>query len=178
MSLLDKFPSFWLGSPEFCDLQQALDPEAAALRAVAEDAMAQLDVNTATWGLKYWEQALGVPVDKEKEPAYRRSRIISKLRGAGVTTTAMVKSVAEAFSNGEVEIISDSAAYTVTIKFVGAIGTPPNMADLTAALRDIMPAHLAWVYEYTYNTWAVTKQHTWAELKSRTWAAVKGEKWI
>ncbi len=176
MSLLDKFPAFWLESSEFCDLQRALEPEAAALRMAAEDAMTQLGVDTATWGLKYWEQALGLLVEEGKEPTYRRSRVISKLRGAGVTTTAMIQSVAEAFSNGAVKIISDSAAYTVTIKFVGALGIPPNMDDLTAALRDIMPAHLKWTYVYTYNTWDVLKAHTWGELKTRTWGQVKGEK--
>lgn len=66
--------------------------------------MDQLCVDTATWGLRYWEQTLGIPVEPGKEPEYRRSRIRSKLRGSGVTTVALIKSVAESFSNGEVAV--------------------------------------------------------------------------
>jgi len=67
-----------------------------------------------------------------------------------VTTVAMIQSVAESFSNGDVEVTELSERYRVGIKFVGNIGTPPNMDDLTAALREIMPAHLGWDYRYMY----------------------------
>lgn len=49
--------------------------------------MDQLQLDTATWGLKYWEETLGIAVEEEKAPEFRRSRIRSKLRGAGVTTS-------------------------------------------------------------------------------------------
>ena len=51
------------------------------------------------------------------------------------------------------------------------------MDDLTASLREIVPAHLQWDYVLIYNTWNMTKLHTWNELKARTWAQVKGETW-
>lgn len=66
--------------------------------------MDQLCVNTATWGLQYWEKTLGIPVEQGKDLEYRRSRIRSKLRGSGVTTVALIESVAESFSNGDVAV--------------------------------------------------------------------------
>lgn len=175
MSLLEKFPQPLQNAPEFAKLQQALDPETVKLAQAAEDCMAQLCVSTATWGLDLWEQALGLPVDKHKDVEYRRTRLASKLRGSGVVTSDMVRDVAASFSNGEVAV-SRVGEFEISIRFWDTIGIPPNMDDLTAALRDIMPAHLKWTYVYTYNTWDVLKAHTWGELKTRTWGQVKGEK--
>ena len=85
--------------------------------------------------------------------------------------------MAESFSNGEVELTEFPLQFRLEIKFVGSVGMPPNMEDLTAALREIMPAHLRWEYVIVYNTWGVTAQHTWAELRNRTWDQVKGVAW-
>lgn len=134
----------------------------------------QLNPQTATPdGLAIWEQALGIPIDESRDVSFRRSRVIAKLRGRGTTTVAMIQNTAESFSNGAVAVTEYPKDYRVEIKFVGTVGTPPNMDDLTVALREIMPAHLHWEYIIIFNTWAVTAQHTWAELSTRTWDDVK-----
>lgn len=176
-ALIARYPDFYAASPEFVDLQNALEPEALALWTAQGGLMDQLCVNTATWGLQYWEQTLGITVEQGKDLEYRRSRIRSKLRGSGVTTVALIESVAESFSNGDVAVTEYPQAYRLEIKFVGIIGIPPNMEDLTASLREILPAHLAWDYVMVYNTWDVTAQHTWDELRQRSWDDVKGVAW-
>lgn len=176
-ALIARYPDFYAGSPEFVDMQNALEPEALAIWTARDGLMDQLCVNTATWGLQYWEQTLGITVEQGKDLEYRRSRIRSKLRGSGVTTVALIESVAESFSNGDVAVTEHPQAYRLEIKFVGTIGIPPNLEDLTASLREILPAHLAWDYVMVYNTWDVTAQHTWDELRQRTWEQVKGEAW-
>lgn len=176
-ALIARYPDFYAGSPEFVDMQNALEPEALALWTARDSLMDQLCVNTATWGLQYWEQTLGITVEQGKDLEYRRSRIRSKLRGSGVTTVALIESVAESFSNGDVAVTEDPQAYRLEIKFVGTIGIPPNLEDLTASLREILPAHLAWDYVMVYNTWDVTAQHTWDELRQRSWDDVKGVAW-
>lgn len=176
-ALIARYPDFYAGSPEFVDLQDALEPEALALWTAQGGLMDQLCVNTATWGLQYWEKTLGIPVEQGKDLEYRRSRIRSKLRGSGVTTVALIESVAESYTNGEVAVKEYPEQFRLEIKFVGTIGIPPNMEDLTASLREILPAHLAWDYVMVYNTWDVTAQHTWDELRQRPWEQVKGEAW-
>ena len=175
--LIARYPDFYAGSPEFVDMQNALEPEALALWTAQGGLMDQLCVNTATWGLQYWEQTLGITVEQGKDLEYRRSRIRSKLRGSGVTTVALIESVAESFSNGDVAVTEYPQAYRLEIKFVGTIGIPPNLEDLTASLREILPAHLAWDYVMVYNTWDMTAQHTWDELRQRSWDDVKGVAW-
>ena len=175
--LIARYPDFYAGSPEFVDMQNALEPEALALWTARDGLMDQLCVNTATWGLQYWEQTLGITVEQGKDLEYRRSRIRSKLRGSGVTTVALIESVAESFSNGDVAVTEFPQACRLEIKFVGTIGIPPNLEDLTASLREILPAHLAWDYVMVYNTWDMTAQHTWDELRQRSWDDVKGVAW-
>ncbi|WP_312941064.1 putative phage tail protein [Oscillibacter sp.] len=172
-NLLARYPAYLQRGAEFADIQQALETEVLALRQARDETMEQLNVDTATWSLKYWEQALGIPVEISKDIDLRRSRVKSKLRGAGVTTGDMIQNVAESFSNGAVEVTELSEQYRVAIKFVGNIGTPPNMDDLTAALREIMPAHLGWDYVIIYKTWDGVKKNAWNELSAYTWQQVK-----
>lgn len=175
--LIARYPDFLAGSAEFVEMQDVLEPELLALWEARDGLLEQLQLQTATWGLQAWERTLGIAVEEEKDPAFRRSRIRSKLRGVGVTTVAMVRSLAESFTNGEVAVLEHPQRFELELKFVGSIGIPPNLDDLTAALQESLPAHLRWEYVLVYNTWGVTKLHTWGELRKRTWAEAKGEKW-
>jgi len=167
--LIERYPTFYANSPEFKDLQAAIEPEIRALWEARDGFLAQLNVETATWGLKYWEQTLGIPVEESKDASYRRSRIQSKLRGAGITNVALIKSVAESFSNGEVEVTEYPSLFKLEIAFVGTKGIPPNMEDFTRSLRDILPAHLEWAYTYVFNTWGNVSTITWSQATELTW---------
>lgn len=175
MSLMEKYPDFWRGSPETVAIIDAFGTESDELRASLADLMAQCNVATATWGLDLWEKQLGIQIDVTKDPAYRRSRIISKLRGVGTVTVAMIRNVAESFSNGDVEIIEDPGNYHFDVKFVGTMGIPPNMEDLTATLDEIKPAHLTYAYIYTYRTWQAVSAMTWEQAAAYSWQQLKEE---
>ncbi|MEG1683910.1 MAG: putative phage tail protein [Oscillospiraceae bacterium] len=164
------------GSPEIVDMETALEPELAAAWETRDGIADQLCVDTATWGLDAWEAALGLPVETQREADYRRSRVKSKLRGAGVTTVALLTETAASFSNGAVAVIEYPKEYRLEIKFIGTFGIPPNLEDLTAALREVMPAHLRWKYVFVLNTWATALGSTWGQLAGKTWQAVKESK--
>lgn len=171
--LIARYPDFLAGSAEFRDIQAALEPEVLALWAARDSVLDQLCAETATWGLKYWEQTLGIPVEEGKDVGFRRSRIRAKLRGACVTTVAMIQNVAESFSNGTVAVTEYASQFRLEIKFVGTLGIPPNMEDLTAALRESMPAHLQWDYVYVYNTWAAARVLAWGQAAALTWQQLR-----
>lgn len=143
----------YVESDEVKQLQSALGGVTDTLKADVTDLINQLYVASATWGLKYWEDFLGI---HNPLPTYesRREVIMSTLRGAGTTTKEMIKSLAAAFSGGEVDVIEDNPNYRFIIKFVGTKGVPPNMAGLIDAVEKAKPAHLAYVFDYTYMTWA------------------------
>lgn len=165
MALIDLLPPNFEYSAEVVELQGAFNTQVEAIAAAKEDFFRQLDANTATWCLKYWEKAYGLKTDISKPYIYRRTRILSKMRGQGSATKAMIKNTSESFSNGEVDIIEDNSQYTFTIKFIGARGIPPNLDDLKNAIEEIKPAHLAVIYLFTYLTWNEfdSYNNTWNE---------------
>lgn len=175
VNLIDQLPQFYQNSPEMVAIQSYLQILVAELWRNRDDFAAQLCIDTATWGLATWEGALGLTTDATRELAYRRERVKAKLRGAGTTTKALIQRVAETFTNGAVDVIEYASEYRVVIKFTGTLGIPPNLDDLTASLRDIMPAHLQWEYEIRYNLWIDVAPLTWGELAERTWHGVKEE---
>ena len=176
MKLLDYLRPALRESPEVQAIQEGFQVVVDSLWNAVEDCMAQLDVETATWGLSIWEEALGLPVEVERPMAFRRSRIIAKLRGQGTTTVTAIQNVAASFSNGEVEVTEIPEEYRIRIHFVGAIGLPPNLADLKAAIAEIIPAHLGVGYESPLKTWDDIKalSMTWDSAGAMTWEELRG----
>ncbi len=152
MSLMNYLPQYYAESDEVKALQSDFGLASEALKDDLKALIDQLNVSTATWGLGYWEEYLGI-----KKPTTtfesRREVILSTLRGFGTTTKEMIKNMSAAFSGGEVEVIEDNPNYRFVIKFTGTKGVPPNMTGLTAAIERAKPAHLAFEFEYTYLTW-------------------------
>lgn len=173
MALIDLLPPNYKNSGEVIELQGAFEHWTEALNIAKEDLFLQLNVSSATWGLNIWEKALGIEIDVSKPSEYRRTRIMSKLRGAGTTTKEMIQNVSESYANGEVDVIENNPDYIFTIKFVGLKGIPPNLDDLKKAIEDIKPAHLAVEYEFTYNQWSYAKTLTWGAVKENTWGTLK-----
>lgn len=128
--------------------------------------------NTARW-IGLWETAYGIMSDPSKPIDERRSRLMSKMRGSGTTTVEMIRRVVSSFANSVCEIIEHPESYRFDIKFLGSYGLPPNMDDVTAAIEEIKPAHLAYMFIILYRTWGEVAYRTWGDLSSYTWKQVK-----
>lgn len=112
------------------------------------------------------EFEFGVPTDLSKPLSQRKSVVLAKLRGNGVTTPEFIRNLANAFENGDVEVIeSVDTPYVVKLKFTSVRGVPPNLLDFERALREVVPAHLVIDYVFTYLTWDEfdTYNKTWDE---------------
>ena len=48
------------------------------------------------------------------------------------------------------------------------------MDDVTAAIEEIKPAHLAYQFIYLFRTWQNFAGQTWGSLLSQTWGQLKG----
>ena len=141
---IDRYPRFFAASPEFRDIQQALEAELASLWAARDGAAEQLCLETASWGLSCWEQTLGLAADRQADLEGRRSRVRAKLRSVGVTTVETVRSVAESFFPGGVRVVEEADKFRVEIRLSWKGEAPADPKQLAAALREIMPAHLSW----------------------------------
>ena len=124
--------------------------EMDALYQALEETYQQFFVRTATWGIGYWENELGIISDITKPLEQRRAVVESKLRGGGKFSGALVKNVAEAYDGGTVKVTFQPERWNFTIQFVDTHGIPPNLDDLKAAIEEIKPAHLSVEYKFSY----------------------------
>lgn len=175
MSLIEKMPEYYQECAEIRELQAAFDAEINRALNAWDDLLAQCFVDTATWSLPLWEKIVGIQPEESKNIAYRRTRILSKLRGGGTATKAMMKNAIESFYNGEVDIIEYPGEYRFEVKFLSTIGIPPNLSDVTQAIEEIKPAHLSYDYIITFVTHGELKHFTHGQLAEKTHEQIRNE---
>lgn len=149
MSLMDKLPYFYnngITKP----IIEAEEIERDILFEEIQDTLKQCFVETATWGLEYWERMLCISNTKDKTYEERRSIIYTKLRGTQTTTVEVITQLAKSFFESEnVYVIEENSNYIFNIEFENAIFEVNNLADLHQALEIYKPAHLNYSFTFT-----------------------------
>lgn len=175
MSLIEKMPEYYQECAEIRELQAAFDTETNRALNTWDDLLAQCFVDTATWSLPLWEKIVGIQPEESKNIAYRRTRILSKLRGGGTATKAMMKNSIESFYNGEVDIIEYPEECRFEVKFLSTIGIPPNLGDVTQVIEEIKPAHLSYDYIIAFVTHGELEHFTHGQLAEKTHEQIRNE---
>ena len=121
------------------------------------DWLEQLTIDTATWGLKYWEQAYGVTPQITDTVEERRGRVKAKMRSPQTVTAAMLENLTDSYINGQSVVTELPRQHKVQIQFNGDYGIPSNLDSLTAALLEVLPSHV--MYEYLYRYLLVREVH-------------------
>jgi hypothetical protein len=142
-----------------------------------EQMIDEIFIDSANNELNRWELFVGLSTQNGQPVSNRQSRVLSKYRGAGTTTPALIKSVAEAYSNAEVRLIEFPTENRFVVKFVGARGVPPNIEDLKKILNEIKQAHIVMEFSYSYTLWSELKSTTWENVKGFNWNDVKTRRW-
>ena len=166
MSLINKLPSFYdnyITKP----IQNSFTVEANSINDEVENTLNQFFVDSATFGLDYWERMLGISKNNFDIDT-RRENIKAKMRSRGTTTVSVIKNICEAYSNGIVEVIVNHSNYSFVIDFVGTIGIPKAFAELDKTIEEIKPCHLAHSYKFNYNTHKTLSNYTHEELSKYT----------
>ena len=168
MNLIEMLASFYHNSDFVKAYMSSQSIEHNFIKESIDDLVNNLYVNTATWGLDYFEEKLGLETDKSKSYEERRERIKAKKRGNGTTTIKMIKDTALAFDCGEIDIAEIYSDYMFKIKFISQKGRPRNLEDFKSAMDEIKPAHLAYILEFMYNTYQDLKPKTHQYLSQFT----------
>lgn len=166
MSLINKLPSFYdnyITKP----IQASFTVEANLMNDKVEKTLEQFFVDSATYGLDYWEKMLGISKNTF-DIQTRRENIKAKMRSRGTTTVSFIKNICEAYSNGEVDIIVNHSDYSFVIDFIGTIGIPRAFAELDKTINEIKPCHLAHSYRFNYNTHSNLANYTHEQLANYT----------
>jgi hypothetical protein len=172
-TILEELPNYYDSILEMRVLVQVEGEEFDRLHMDMTEQLQQQFVETATWDLSAWEEEFGVVPIAGQPLDQRRSVVRSKMRGFGKFSGRLLKNVAEAYDNGEVNLSFDPSSSTFTVTFVSSRGIPPNLSDTQKAILEIIPAHLIVAFEFTYLTWNEIEQShlTWNQLDalSLTW---------
>ena len=172
--LMRYLPHYYVSSTIMKAIQDAYAEELGYVYYFLEDFLKQfLTPATATWGLAFWEQELGLKTDISKSYEERREIIMARLRGIGTVGKNVLISAASAFSGGDVDVIEYPAEHRFVVKFIGTLGVPKNMASFVEMVEDVKPAHLTYSFEYTYTWWNMLKELTWAQAGTKTWDELK-----
>ena len=166
MSLINKLPSFYdndITKP----IQDSFSIEANSINDEVENTLNQFYVDSATFGLDYWEKMLGISKNNN-DIQTRRENIKAKMRSRGTTSIEVIKNICEAYSNGIVEIKVDHSNYSFEIVFVSTICVPLIFEELDRVINEIKPCHLAHSYKFNYNTHADLSKFTHEQLASYT----------
>lgn len=168
--LMRYLPHYYVSSTIMKAIQDAYAEELGQVYYFLNDFLKQfLTPTTATWGLAFWEQGLGLKTDISKSYEERREIIMARLRGIGTVGKNVLISAASAFSGGDVDVIEYPAEHRFVVKFIGTLGVPKNMASFVEMVEDVKPAHLTYSFEYTYTWWNMLKEITWAQAGMGTW---------
>lgn len=175
IDMMELLPSLYEENATMKELQGILCTDINSLAEHFSETVDECFVNTASSLLSRYEKIYGLKVDVSKNGQFRRERLRAKTIGIGTVTKQMIMDTAASYSNGEVEVIEEPATSSFTIKFVGTRGIPPNMADLTLTIEEIKPAHLAFSFEYVYNTNKNLNAYTHSKLTAYTHEQLRNE---
>ncbi|WP_342510602.1 putative phage tail protein [Sporosarcina sp. FSL K6-1522] len=127
-------------------------------------------LDTAIESLPLSERDLGIETVKNLRYDQRREQIYSRYRASfDQTTEETIKSVASAYSNGEVDVRKTDVPGVFEIKFIGTKGIPNNIVGLKNALDIVIPAHLGVTYTFTFNPWESLTSRLWGEVSNMNW---------
>lgn len=143
-------PEYYDGVLEMDQLMISEGTEIDQLNVRIDELLDQYYPESATWALSRYERDLHITPEAGKPVEQRRSVIISKMRGNGKVSGSLIKSVAQAYDGGKVDVAVTPGEYKIIITFIDTLGTPPNLGDLKKALDDIKPAHLTLVYGFRF----------------------------
>jgi hypothetical protein len=149
--MMEASPEQYETSRIYQEIQRTIATELATIDTNNKDLKKQLHVRTATWGLKYWESAIGSPVLEFETNEVRRSRVLARLRSIGNFSIAMVRSIAEAFTDAPLDVSIDFETGVIRLEYTENF---PNINDFRSKLDDVIHAHLA--YEYVSRIHNVT----------------------
>lgn len=161
---MDYLPDYYQGVIEMEEIAKAVDIKIEEIENAILDTLNQAHIETATWGLAKWEKDLAVTTIEGKPLDQRRSVLIAKRRGYGKVSASMLKSVAESYENGRIDVVVYYLAGQIDITFNDNLGTPPNIQDVMNAINQIKPAHYGVAYHYRYLRVAEVHSMTVADL--------------
>lgn len=157
---------------DFRVVMNLVDREADVMIALNDEAartLAQVFIVSADRDLPRWERICGIKTDESKPLEVRRAIVLSRLQGAGTVTVDVVRSLADTLYGAATEVREDFTGGRVIVTLVGKRGVAADAEDVRKELRELIPAHLGIVLEFTWFIWNEFDAMTWDQADAFTW---------
>ncbi|GAA0240151.1 putative phage tail protein [Metaclostridioides mangenotii] len=156
MKLIDKLPSFE-HNPVGYEIQGSFDKELDILSNIKAETFDQLFVDTATWGLDFWEDILSIKTNNSLRYEVRRSNIKAKMRGRGTTTSEVIKNICEAYIKNEAKVRQYPNEFLFVLDLIVNKTDYKTLLELDKFVEKIKPCHL----EHRFNMILQSKDNSY-----------------
>lgn len=157
-------PDYVQSSTVWAAIMNAKGLEYDRIHGMEDDLALQLSPYTATWGLVYWEQSVGLPQRLTEPYDLRRPQVLTRLQGSKNFDLEMVRAIIENYGEPATVTI-DYANFVVSIVFHR--GIPPYIAAIKRDIESVIHAHLGPNYTYEYTAKATVKMAAFAMVSAR-----------
>ncbi|EPY6430798.1 YmfQ family protein [Clostridium sporogenes] len=128
-------------------IYEAIGSEWDSADELANEILLQLHPQTATWGLVFWEQRLGLPTNTNEDIERRSRKVIAKRQSKHIINPERMAIILKNYTGADIEIIENIAPYTFEVKLTGREGFPKSLEDLYKEVKRIKPSHLSVRYK-------------------------------
>ena len=136
-------PKFLFRDPTMFAVFETLSEEHERQRSVLRDAVSQLYIKTATWGLDDWEEFLGLEDNASDNLNSRRSEILLKLAGVESVTVPFLTQIVNLYvADAQASIIDYPQKYSLEVLYHG--GQVTDYEKLRTAISTYIPAHIGY----------------------------------
>lgn len=139
--------SYYQESKLFFDVMNAKALAYDRIQEKLDDLDLQLSPLTATWGLIYWEQSVGLPMNRNEDYDKRRPPVLARLLNYENFSAKMVQQIAETYGNN-VSVNINAADCLVTVTFLNDM--PSNFINMKKDIERIIHAHLGLQFKVYY----------------------------
>lgn len=146
--MLHNLPRQYREDPTVKVLANAIQSVLEGQEAEAVTVPSQISLDAVTWNLETEERLVNITPPAGATLESRRTALKAKWRSGGKLTIEQVQAVCDAWKNGEVVVSFPNGS--IRLLFVGAYGVPVDLDALKAAVRLVIPAHLAAEYVIKY----------------------------
>jgi len=147
----DYMPTYYKDIREAVAIIQTEANEITRMRAQLNKVFDNFFIVSSEPMLDRWETLLNLTPGNRDLNA-RRQRIMAKLQGAGTSTIGAIKALVDSFYTCKVS--EKNRENTIDILITGYRGIPKNFPDIVEAVNEIIPAHLAVRFAFSYVQWS------------------------
>ncbi|WP_156896620.1 YmfQ family protein [Desulfovirgula thermocuniculi] len=172
--MLSYLPRYYETSLVMQAILEAQGQELDSVYRTLNEILEQFFVQTATWGLRYWEEACGLPTNEQEPIEARRARVLAKLRSFPSARRADIERVVASFVAGYFDILEHPRFYSFYVRV--AWNKVADLNALVKALDEVRPAHIAFgvvgipdrmfMLNHAGTIVTVTQDLSWRETKA------------